>query len=192
MVTRAEAAEDTRIALIRAASELLDSGGPDAVTLRAVGARAGVSRGAPYGHFADKDHLLTQLAIDAWNQLADRLEHLKNDSKTDPRARLEKALATLMEVGQLQPHLYALMFGTPSGDIASAFAAAGRSQDEFLEIVAGVVGRDEARRYGALLMSSAYGISGMELSGHLSREKWGTSGDELIAMLVRIVDVKRS
>ncbi len=44
MATRTEAAAATRRALVRAASELLDEGGPDAVTLRAVGARAGVSR----------------------------------------------------------------------------------------------------------------------------------------------------
>ena len=76
MATRAQSAAVTRDALIRAASELLNAGGPDAVTLRAVGARAGVSRGAPYGHFDDKEHLLTQLAIHAWNEVAAPLVRL--------------------------------------------------------------------------------------------------------------------
>lgn len=65
MVTRSKPAAITRRTLIAAAAELLDQSGPDAVTLRAVGARAGVSRGAPYGHFEDKAHLLTVLATDS-------------------------------------------------------------------------------------------------------------------------------
>jgi Bacterial regulatory proteins, tetR family len=51
-------------------AELLDSGGPDAVTLRGVGARAGVSRGAPYRHFADKESLLTAVAAESWEPRA--------------------------------------------------------------------------------------------------------------------------
>ncbi|MBN9188177.1 MAG: TetR family transcriptional regulator, partial [Microbacterium sp.] len=42
MISRADSAASTRAGLLRAASELLDEGGTDAVTLRAVGARAGV------------------------------------------------------------------------------------------------------------------------------------------------------
>lgn len=49
MVTRAESAAVTRRALLDAAAELLDLGGPAAVTLREVGARAGVSRGLRTG-----------------------------------------------------------------------------------------------------------------------------------------------
>lgn len=187
MVTRAEAAAATRRALVLAASELLDSGGPDAVTLRAVGARAGVTRGAPYGHFENKEHLLAQLAIDAWNTTADRLEGLSEDPDLTPTVRLERALLALVNVGREHPHLYALMFGAPTGDTQAALDAAGRSQDNFLRIVASIVGADDAKRYGALLMSGAYGISGMELSGHLGTEKWDVTGDELIAMLVRSI-----
>ncbi|MFI6702265.1 helix-turn-helix domain-containing protein [Streptomyces sp. NPDC050509] len=65
MVTRAESAAITRRALLDAAAELLDLGGPEAVTLREVGARAGVSRGAPYRHFTGKDSLRTDPALAA-------------------------------------------------------------------------------------------------------------------------------
>ena len=184
MTTRAQTAATTRAALLGAASELLDFGGPDAVTLRAVGARAGVSRGAPYGHFENKERLLAQLAIDAWNELADRLEALRTDGSLSPSLRLERALVSLVDVGRTRPRLYTLMFAAPRSATDAARVAAGRSQDNFLGIVAAIVGAEDAHRYGALLMASAYGISGMELSGHLSHEKWNTTGDELIAMLV--------
>ncbi|HEY0215638.1 MAG TPA: TetR/AcrR family transcriptional regulator [Cellulomonas sp.] len=184
MVSRAERAAATRDALLRAAGELLDSGGPDAVTLREVGARAGVSRGAPYGHFVDKDHLLTQLAIDAWTELAERLEQVRASPRIAPAGKLEQALRELLAVSRTRPHLYALMWTTPAGDPTGTVLAAGRSQDVFLQIVAGVVGAAAARAHGALLMSSAHGIAGMEASGHLSKDTWRATGDELVAMLV--------
>ena len=82
MISRAEAAAATRRALLDAASDLLDEGGPEAVTLRAVGARAGVSRGAPYGHFADKEDLLTELAAERWRDLTVVLAGLQASGAT--------------------------------------------------------------------------------------------------------------
>ncbi|WP_433697075.1 TetR/AcrR family transcriptional regulator [Nocardiopsis sp. CA-288880] len=183
MVTRTEAAAATRSALVRAASELLDEGGPDAVTLRGVGARAGVSRGAPYGHFENKEHLLTRLAIDAWNSLADKVEQLRAAPDAPPAERLERAVLELIGVGRRQPHLYALMFSAPVDDPEAAEAAS-RLENAFLAIVADVVGEADALRYGALLMSSAHGIAGLELSGHLAKEKWKTDGDQLVRMMI--------
>ena len=173
----------TRRALIRAASELLDEGGPDAVTLRAVGGRAGVSRGAPYGHFPSKEHLLTQLAIDAWSSLADEVEQLRQDLDIVPGSQLERAVLALIEVGRRRPHLYTLMFSTPAGTPPAA-AAASRLENTFLSLVAAMVGESDARRYGALLMSSAHCIAGMELSGHLAKEGWQISAKQLVRTLI--------
>jgi AcrR family transcriptional regulator len=187
MVTRAEAAAATRRELVRAASGLLDEGGPDAVTLRAVGARAGVSRGAPYGHFGSKEGLLSELAIDAWSTVADQAEHVRKDTSAVPRVRLERALLILVGLARRQPHLYSLMFSTPA-DSPEAAAASGRLQDQFLAIVEDLVGRDAAPRYGALLMASAHGIAGLELSGHLDKQAWTVGGDQLVGLLVGAIE----
>lgn len=48
--------------LINHAIELLDEAGPDAVTIRAVARRAGVSHAAPANHFHNRRHLLTEVA----------------------------------------------------------------------------------------------------------------------------------
>lgn len=183
MVNRAETAAATRRSLVRAASELLDEGGPDAVTLRAVGARAGVTRGAPYGHFSSKEHLLTQLAVDAWNSLADEAERLRSDETLSADTRLERAVLTLIEVCRRQPHLYTLMFNTPANTPVAAEAAS-RVEDLFLAVVVDVVGRPNAPRYAALLMSSAHGIASMERSGHLPKDSWRVNVDQLVSMLV--------
>ncbi len=172
---------------MQAASELLDEGGPQAVTLRAVGARAGVSRGAPYGHFQHKEHLLTGLAVIAWNNLADTVEGLRAQRPSTPGARLESALLALIGVGRRQPHLYALMFSTPAGDLEAASAAA-RLQDQFLAIVGDLVGEANALACGALFMSSAHGIAGLELSGHLAKDKWQVDTEQLVHMLVHAIE----
>lgn len=153
------------------------------MTLRAVGARAGVSRGAPYGHFENKEQLLTELAVGAWNSLADKVAQLRVDAHATPSERLDRALLTLIGLGRRQPHLYALMFSTPAGDPEAA-AAASRLESRFLAVVADVVGKSNALRYGALLMASAHGITGLEISGHLAREKWGVGGEQLVSMLI--------
>lgn len=186
MATRTETAAATREALVSAASELLDEGGPDAVTLRDVGARAGVSRGALYGHFANKDHLLTQLAIDAWNAATNSVRQLRADPDATASSRLEGAVLALVGIGRSHPHRYALMFST-GADSPETIAAARGLQDQFLTLVADLVGEKDALRYGALVMSSAHGIASLELSGHLSRDKWKVDSEHLVGLLVRSI-----
>jgi AcrR family transcriptional regulator len=185
MVSRTESAAATRRALLDAAAELLDEGGPDAVTLRAVGARAGVSRGAPYGHFPDKDHLLAAVAANSWQAVGDQLDRLIADQGRPPTDRLERALSGLMEVGRRRPHAYALMFSAPAEQYPDAVAAVSRTHDQFLAIVTEVVGDPErAGPIGALLMTSLHGIVAMENSGQLTAEKWHVTGDELLRLLI--------
>jgi AcrR family transcriptional regulator len=186
VATRSETAAATRQSLLEAAGALLDAGGPEAVTLREVGARTGVSRSAPYRHFADKDALLTVLATNAVSQLGDMLEGLANSN--DPPARtLRAALLSLVTIGRTRPHLYRLMFTTPTGDPTAAVLAADRTWDLFLDIVGRVVGPEQRQRYGALLLTNAHGIASFESSGHLVWDKWHITADELIDMVVSLL-----
>ncbi|WP_030837984.1 TetR/AcrR family transcriptional regulator [Streptomyces hygroscopicus] len=209
MVTRAESAALTRRALLDAAADLLDLGGPEAVTLREVGARAGVTRGAPYRHFTGKDSLLTAVATESWERIADQVRALRTDPARSASDKLRGALRTLIGVGRDQPHLYQMLFRRhghrpedlgegldrvrrqlcgPAGDpAADRVRAAARFQDEFLAVVADLVGERNARHYGALLLTSAHGIADMELSGHLGTEALRATPDELVDTLVRMV-----
>lgn len=54
-----------REALIRAAVQLAEEGGPDNVSVREVAKRVGVSPGAPFRHFASKTALMTAIAEEA-------------------------------------------------------------------------------------------------------------------------------
>jgi AcrR family transcriptional regulator len=186
-MSRAESAAATRRALLDDAAALLDSGGPAAVTLRQVGARAGLTRGAPYGHFADKESLLTAVAAEGWERIGDQMHTLRMDSRLSPADKLRAALAGVITVSRQQPHLYQLMFNAPQSDPAAVVRAAQRLCDEFLAIVAGVVGEQDAQRYAAILLTAAHGTAGLEMSGLLSTDKWHITADELIDTLIATV-----
>jgi AcrR family transcriptional regulator len=185
VTSRVESAAKTRRALLDAAADLLDAGGPEAVTLREVGARAGVSRNAPYRHFADKEALLTAVAVESWDRLADTLQAI-GATDSAPSTRLRQALMTFVELGKKRPHLYRLMFVIPESDPAAGAQAAARAQEQLLSIVAGVVGEADALQYGALLFSSAHSVAGLEISGHLAEKKWAITTEHLIATLVAL------
>ena len=185
---RTESAAATRRALLDQAATLLDRGGPDAVTLREVGARAGVSRGAPYRHFCDKQSLLTAVAAEAWDRLADQVHAVQGD----PASRMRAALTSVITVSRQQPHLYRLMFTTPSGDPTAVVRAAQRMCDEFLAVVAAAVGERDAARYAAVLLTGVHGAAGLEASGLLSTDKWHTSAEELTdTLLATVVEADR-
>lgn len=186
VTTRAESAAATRRSLIEAAGVLLDLGGVEAVTLREVGARSGVSRSAAYRHFADKESLLTVLATNALRELGDALEVLV-DSGDPPEESLRSGLLSLIAIGRTRPHLYRLMFTTPAGDPTEAIRVAERAQNLFLEIVGRITGPGQAPRYGALLLTSAHGITGLDLSGHMDLDKWHTNADELVDTLISVL-----
>ena len=186
-MSRIESAAATRRALLSSAADLLDSGGPEAVTLREVGARAGVSRGAPYRHFADKEYLLTAVAAEGWQRIGDQMHALQTDSRLPPADKLRAALIVLINVSRQQPSLYHLMFSAPAGDPSAVVRAAQRSCDEFLAIVETVVGERNAQRYSAILLTHAHGAAGLESSGLLRTDKWHTTADELIDALLAMV-----
>ncbi len=185
MISRSESAAATRSALLAAATDLLDDGGPDAVTLRGVGARAGVTRGAPYRHFADKESLLIAIGVQAWDRVADQMAALRAAPDLSTRRKLKAGLMGMVDIGRTRPHLYRLMFSRPPGDPDALARAAQRSQTDFLAIIADLVGEAESRHYGALLIASAGGIAGMEVGNQLADPKWGgTTAEDLIATLV--------
>jgi AcrR family transcriptional regulator len=79
---------DLKNALLDAAQALALEQGVDAFTLREVARRAGVSPGAPYHHFADRNDLVRGLAIRAFSTLALDLETARKSHKK-PLAQLE-------------------------------------------------------------------------------------------------------
>lgn len=103
--------EGTRATLLRVAADLLEREGIGAVTLRAVGASAGVSRTAPYRHFADKEALLSAVAAADLLRLRDVLE-ASTRGVEGPTARLEAMTSAYVDFALADPAHYRLMFGS--------------------------------------------------------------------------------
>ncbi|MFQ6395787.1 TetR/AcrR family transcriptional regulator [Nocardia sp. KC 131] len=64
---------DLRATILAAAAEQIATDGVDAISLRGLARRAGVSHAAPAHHFGDRSGLLTELAIEGFDLLADQL-----------------------------------------------------------------------------------------------------------------------
>ncbi|MFF8846654.1 TetR/AcrR family transcriptional regulator [Streptomyces sp. NPDC015127] len=64
---------DLRHAVLTAALDVIAAEGPDALSLRDLARRAGVSHAAPAHHFKDRTGLLTAIAAEGYGLLADAL-----------------------------------------------------------------------------------------------------------------------
>ncbi|MEZ4308436.1 MAG: TetR/AcrR family transcriptional regulator [Polyangiaceae bacterium] len=78
---------DLARALRTEALALLAEVGPEALTLREVARRAGVSHTAPYRHYPDKRALLTAIAVEATDLLAETLRTALAGAGPDLRSR---------------------------------------------------------------------------------------------------------
>jgi len=183
--SRIESAAATRRSLLQAAASLLDEGGPEAVTLREVGARAGVSRGAPYRHFDDKDSLLSAVAAEAWGRLADQAVVIAAAPDVSAPEKLRDILTAILTIGREQPHLHRLMNKPPPSP--DMLREAGRSQAPFISVLGELTGDAHAHLYGAILLAGTHGIIGMEAGGQLTRDKWHTDADEVLEKLIALI-----
>jgi AcrR family transcriptional regulator len=103
---------DLREAMIRVAQELLESEGPNSWTVRAAARIAGVSSGAPYRHFADKDTLLAAVAARGFEDLRSEIAtHLETIVGDDPYARFQALGEAYVRFALARPGRYQIMFG---------------------------------------------------------------------------------
>lgn len=100
---------DLRRALIDAASRVLESEGPSALSLRAVAREAGVSPAAPYHHFKDKTELLEAVAHEGWTLLDEALAKAKVDAPS-PRAAMNGLGVAYVCFALQNPALYRVMY----------------------------------------------------------------------------------
>ncbi|MBF6326939.1 TetR/AcrR family transcriptional regulator [Nocardia transvalensis] len=70
---------DLRATLLRAAADQIAAEGIDAVSLRALAQRAGVSHAAPAHHFGNRQGLLTALAVEGFELLAEEMRPVAGD-----------------------------------------------------------------------------------------------------------------
>jgi AcrR family transcriptional regulator len=93
---------------------LMGSGGPDAITLRAIGREMGMTANAVYGYFATRDDLVSALIADVHTALADAVDAAWAASPQDDPAAGIRAWAHAFRGWALaNPEGFRLVYGDP-------------------------------------------------------------------------------
>lgn len=102
---------DLRAALVEAAIDLARPAGAEAIVLREVTRRAGVTPRAAYRHFADRDDLVRAVAQRALAQLAAAIEHrMAATDEPDGRAMLTAVGESYIAFALDEPGLFDVAF----------------------------------------------------------------------------------
>ena len=107
---------DLREACIAEGLRIVEDRGIEALSLREVARRLGVSHQAPYKHFPSRDHILAEMVRQSYASFAAFLE--KRPVSGDPEGDLEAMGKAYLGYALSHPLQYRLMFGTPLPDPA--------------------------------------------------------------------------
>jgi AcrR family transcriptional regulator len=163
---------DLRHALVDEALRVLQSDGPEALTLRELGRRLGVTHAAPYAHFADKAALLLEVAEAGFDRLAAALTSARDAGGT-PRAALEAMGHAYVGFARSSPHLYRLMFADASlfhGRGETAPPIGEQAFSILIEAVAALKSREPAALLDAsvTVWSMVHGLAMLEIDHRLA------------------------
>ncbi|MBC7302238.1 MAG: TetR/AcrR family transcriptional regulator [Nocardia sp.] len=185
---------DLAAALVEAGLELTRSGGPDALTIREVTRRVGVTPNAAYRHFPDRQALLRAVSAAIEARMAAGMER----SPTTPRASLRAVGLGYIGFALLEPGWFAVAF-FGAGDISPESVVdspAYLALAEALDMMVHIGDLDPAARTGATwsCWSTVHGFAELALRGplrHLDRaELWSLAEqavDTIIAGLPRVM-----
>lgn len=157
---------DLRRTLLVAAVNLLEERGADALSLRELARRSGVSHNAPYRHFADRDALLDAMAADGFRELAARMRGV---AVATPVERLAALGQTYVAAALERPGRFALMFrvtADPSTFPATATAAAALMAT-LRDAVAAIIGDTDDPVALTTAWAVVHGLASLLLQGHL-------------------------
>jgi AcrR family transcriptional regulator len=184
-----------RAALVAAAREALETSPPDAVTLKSLASRLGVSQPAPYRHFASREALLVAVATDGFVRFREALIAAAKDAPRDEA--LERGALAYLAFGRANRGLYRLMFASnllttakedarTDPDAAALGQAAAAAFDVLLDSISTHVGRDEAPATALWVWASLHGLVMLEAedlaSGPLPR-RLGTA--QIVRHMIR-------
>jgi AcrR family transcriptional regulator len=169
-------------AVVNAAIGLLDSAGPEGVTLAAVATATGVATPSLYKHIDSLDALRRLIAVRSMNDLADRLTAAVLGRSQDDALRA--LMIAYRDYALAYPNRYAALPQQPGPD--PGLAAAGTRVIEVILAVLrgyGIEGHDAIHAVRAV-RAAAHGFASLQAAGAFQlAEDLDTSYDRLIDML---------
>lgn len=164
---------DLRAALLDEAAAMIAEGGVPSLTMRAIGTRLGVSRAAPYRHFADKTALLVAVAAAGFDRLRSRLEAI--DGRRSAVGRLRQMGEEYLRFAVENPAHYRLMYGKEAiarGDQPELQVAAIALFEQLVSVIeahqrSGVLKRQDPRMQAYVAWSAVHGLASLWIEGHI-------------------------
>ncbi|WP_126979582.1 TetR/AcrR family transcriptional regulator [Frigidibacter oleivorans] len=171
-------------ALIAAASAIVEEAGVEALSVRAVAKRVGVSPGAPFRHFASRDALLAAVAGQAMERLATAVEAGQLKTDADPLEQIRMIGTAYLRWVAEHPTQFAII---SQRNLVPLEGTARKQNDAIRDRMMALL--TMARSHGhlrhdadpaAVLLSCralVYGLSRMLIDGHFP--EWSPEGDPL-------------
>lgn len=168
---------ELRTALVGAALDLLAENGANAVSLRAVARRAGVSAMAPYRHYPDKEGLLAAVAVQGFEGLRGVLR-AADDAAPAGQALVEQAVAYVRYALE-KPALFRLMFGPKRLGTHPELITAGEAAYAVLAARVAAEASANADRDARALgcWSLVHGLASLFLDGRISDKTAASDSD---------------
>ena len=203
MSQRADGDSETglRDRLIEVALALLAKEGVEALTLRSVARRAGVSHGAPARHFRGLSDLRAEVAAVGYRMLSEAIDksNAAQPAAAGRRRRLAAAGRAYIECALANPGLFALMFR--SGDLDPLNEAYTRDSSaayqSLLELVrvaqsAGWQTSRDSNLLAGAIWASVHGLATLWAQGAYQKANPEASLDDAITTTLQMTDHDRS
>lgn len=171
---RTSETRDLRENLLRTSRELLDEGGPAALSMREVARRAGCTHQAPYHYFTNREAILAALVEAGFDELANRLREARDKAGTeDLRAVVEASGNAYVEFALTNPGVFRVMFRRDMCDPArfpGVLAAGKRARDELGRFAQAITGERATPEHETALWASVHGLAVLLLDGLMADE----------------------
>ena len=177
---------DLRDALIRAALQQAERDGPEAISIKALTRKLGVSQPAPYRHFADREALLAAVAAEAFRQFNAQLREAID--KPSKRSKLSRFARAVLDFGLRRNGIFRLMFASrviacAEGD-SELHAAASESFALLVEALEAPAVGLLRERQALKIWASLHGVVMLAEQGLLTGQAAGTTREELVEDIV--------
>jgi AcrR family transcriptional regulator len=167
--------DDIKGRIVSAARALYFERGPEAVTMRAVAERVGVTATALYRHFADKDALLKEVVGEGSRLLGSHLFRALEAST--PLERLRATAMAYLDFALAQPQAYRALFEPANDGEESAVHPQRGAVSRFLRdrvreaMDAGVIAEGDPDGAALTLWSLLHGLASLHQAG-VTRMEW--------------------
>lgn len=187
---------DLARALVTAAADLIEKKGPEAFTLREVAAAIGVTHGAAYRHFEDKQAILAAVAEEGYRTLTLHLARALAGEEADPRKRLRMLAAAYVSFALDKPAHYRVMWGPRLNQDGRFPSLETAIEEAFVLLItefqrgqaAGVFRRDPARDLAIAFWVAAHGYVELVMRRRLKVKSTKAAMDYFLRLLEPFID----